>query len=203
MRKSIFILVILTSIVFPEQNTLAVSELDAKGITKDDAQILTDKLRSGLVQTSGYTVLERGKMDEILKEQGFQQSGACSESDCFVQMGQILGVTHMVTGSIGKIGGMYSINVRLIAVSTGKIVRDVTEEYKGNIEDLLGTEMNVVVKKLMGLKVEEKKNHTWMWITAGMVGIAGAGTAYYFLSSDKGSSSGTPEKQTFDLDVSW
>ncbi|OGJ91390.1 MAG: hypothetical protein A2268_00095 [Candidatus Raymondbacteria bacterium RifOxyA12_full_50_37] len=185
------------------KNTVALNTLDAKGITKNEADVLTSKLRSELIATAGFTVLERDKMDEILKEQGFQQTGACTQSECLVEMGQLLGVTHVIAGSLGKIGETYSINVRLISVKTGAIVRDVSQTYKGSIDDVLTSQMNIVAKKLAGIKVEEKKNRTWLWITLGIVGVAGAGTAYAVLSKDDKPIDQTPDKTAFDLDVNW
>ena len=85
-------------------DTYAVSPLDAIGITKDEAKVLTSALRSELISTANFKVLERDKMNEILTEQGFQQTGVCNETSCLVEMGQLLGVTQMIAGSIGKVG---------------------------------------------------------------------------------------------------
>ena len=78
---------------------LAVLDLDADAITPAEARTLTNKLRNELLKTGKYNVLERSKMEEILKEQGFQQSG-CVSTQCAVEAGQLLGVTHIAAGSI-------------------------------------------------------------------------------------------------------
>ncbi|MBI4727521.1 hypothetical protein HY768_09970, partial [candidate division TA06 bacterium] len=62
----------------PRKTTLAVMDLSTTGISKSDGAILTDALLSYLVNTNYYEIVERSKRDEILKEQGFAQSGACN-----------------------------------------------------------------------------------------------------------------------------
>ena len=82
---------------------IAVLELDGKGISSIEASVMGDKLRSELIATGKFQVIERGQMEEILKEQGFQQTG-CTSSECAVQAGQLIGVNKLVAGSVGKVG---------------------------------------------------------------------------------------------------
>jgi TolB-like protein len=110
---------------------------NSASITKDEADIISDRLRVVLVQTGKATVLEREEMLVILKEQGMQQSGACSDAACLVQIGQLLGVQSIVSGSIGKLGSMYLLNLRVIDVQTGKIVTAVSRDVNGDIESLV------------------------------------------------------------------
>jgi hypothetical protein len=184
-----------------EITSLAVNDLDAKGITKDEASVLTDKLRSELNQTGRFKILERGKMDEILKEQGFQKSGACNESSCYVEMGQLLGVENLVAGSIGKVGESFSVSVRMFSVHTGEIKRDISLTYKGKIEGLLETTMPLVARKIAGLDANEKpKSHLWWWVAGGAV-VIGGGTAIYVLT--QGEDKKPAEATEHDLTVSW
>jgi TolB-like protein len=117
--------------------SIAVSEMEGRGLEPGEALTLTDALSTHLINTGVFRVMERGKMDVILKEQGFQQSGACTDQACIIEMGQLLGVDNMVTGSIGRVGKTYSVNIRMISVSTSEIVRTVNRNYKGEIDGLL------------------------------------------------------------------
>jgi hypothetical protein len=127
---------------------VAVNNLEARGITADEAATLTDVMRSEMINTGKFRVMERSQMESILKEQGFQQTGACNNEQCMVEMGQLLGAENMVAGSIGKIGKAYSINVRMFSVKTGEIIGTVSQSYTGAIEGLLTTEIPAVAKKL-------------------------------------------------------
>jgi hypothetical protein len=123
----------------PKAKLINISVMDlntTSGLSSPEVLLLTDKLINSLVK-AGFTVIERGKRDEILKEQGFQQSGACSESSCLVEVGQLLGVQKMIGGTIGKFGDAYVIELRLINVGTAKIEDSFSRNYQRNIAYLL------------------------------------------------------------------
>lgn len=129
-------------------------------------------------------------MDEILKEQGFQQSGTCIESSCFIEEGQLLGVKNLVTGSVGKVGRTYSITVNLISVRTGEIEKVVSHSYAGSIDNLLTREMEVVGQRLAGVKVNSVNKRKISArkafpIAIGIAGLmTGTGAALSFLEKN-------------------
>ncbi len=116
--------------------TIAVLGLEPTGISKAESNVLTNRIRSILVNTSRFQVLERANMEAILLEQGFQQSG-CTSEECIVEVGQLLGVQKMLTGSVGKFGRVYTIELRIIDVETGKIESASTYDFQGEMENLL------------------------------------------------------------------
>jgi len=59
-------------------------------------------------------------MDKILKEQSFQQTG-CTDSECAVQIGRLLNMDYMITGTLVKLGSSYFITVSIIDVETSRI----------------------------------------------------------------------------------
>ena len=123
------------------------------GVTAGDADLLTDRLNAELFKTGLVNIIERAQMTEILKEQGFQQSGACTDNECIVQMGQMLGVEMMVYGSVGQMGSMYLVNLRSIDVATGQMKNVVSEDISGTIEDVVDNLRNIV-RQLVGLEKE-------------------------------------------------
>ncbi|MBL8028441.1 MAG: hypothetical protein JNL74_18595 [Fibrobacteres bacterium] len=148
------ILIVLTFSLSSAQSgskiNIAVSALEGRGLAEGEAGTLTDALSSYLSNTGAFRVMERGRMDVILKEQGFQQSGACTDAACIVEMGQLLGVDHMITGSIGKVGLTYSVNLRMINVGSGEIVRSLSKFYKGEIDGVLTDVLPAVAEELAG-----------------------------------------------------
>jgi TolB-like protein len=145
------------------QENIAVMELEAKNMSRQEASVLTDKLSSEIIKTRKFNVMERERMNEILKEQGFQQSGVCSSDECAERAGKIIGVSRMIAGSVGRVGQSYLVTLRMIDVETGKIVRNVDETIKGSIETVLESGMAVVAQKLvtardMGPKQSAKPN---------------------------------------------
>lgn len=115
---------------------IAVLDLEGRGISALEAATLTDRMRSELVATGAVTIVERGQMQEILSEQGFQQTG-CTSSECAVEVGKLLGVSHMATGSIGKIGSSYTLDMRLFNVEDGAITKSVNRTYRGEVDGLI------------------------------------------------------------------
>ncbi|MFH1213593.1 MAG: PEGA domain-containing protein [Candidatus Neomarinimicrobiota bacterium] len=132
------------------KTTLAVLDLDAKGLAKNEVEILTDRLRSNTVNLGIYDIVERQKMQEILDEQQFQLSG-CTSDACAVQVGQLLGVQKMITGSVGAFGKVFTVELRLLDVESGKIERSANYDFQGELELLLMEGMNNALLKLLGL----------------------------------------------------
>ncbi|MEE9167537.1 MAG: PEGA domain-containing protein [Candidatus Neomarinimicrobiota bacterium] len=115
---------------------VAVIDLEGKGISQLEASTLTDRLRTSLVQTGKVNVLERGMMEDILQETGFQQTG-CVSTECAIEVGKVLGVRQIISGGIGKLGSTYTVDVRIIDVETSKILKVTPRDYTGNIDGLL------------------------------------------------------------------
>lgn len=108
------------------------------GPAKGVSDLLTDKL----VREGTYTVVERSKVEEILKEQNFGASGRVEPSTA-AQIGRILGVDAVVIGTITqfnieesggnrvcivvcigkkKRGAVVQVNSRLVSTSTAEIL---------------------------------------------------------------------------------
>lgn len=123
--------------VAPKLPTVAVMPLQAKGVPPTDADVITDAIATQLQQSGTQRVLERAQMDQILKEQGFQESGSCDGSECAVQMGKILSVDRILVGSVGLVGHTYTLNLRLVSVGTGEVYRSDMKSVRGSIDDVL------------------------------------------------------------------
>lgn len=91
-------------------------------------------LRTELVRFDEYTVIERGMLDQILKEQAFQHTGAV-DTDTAVDIGNMVGADYVITGSIIKTGNIYIINSRLINAESG-VVKDGDIIRAGNEESI-------------------------------------------------------------------
>ncbi len=184
-----------------QKTTIAVLTFQSKGgISGNEASTLTDRLRTELVKLGTFTILERGQMNEILEEQGFSASG-CTSSECAIEAGRLLGVQMMIAGDVGKVGNVLTIDVRLFDVSTGRIVRAIQEDHRGDVSGLLKV-MKRIARKAAGLKVDEDKGggFPWLWVGLGVV-VLGGGAAVLLGGSDTTSD---PEPTDNSLpDPSW
>lgn len=125
---------------------VAVMNFDESGMSKTDAANITARFGFELSRANRFTIIEREKMEAILDEQGFQQSG-CTASECIVEAGQLLNVEYMVAGKVTKTFDLYSLHVRLISVETGIVVAQVVEDHTGSAADFLtGSVRNAAMK---------------------------------------------------------
>lgn len=138
------------------KKTLAVLELNAEGISDSEVRIISDRIRALLFDSGNFSVIEREKMNSVLQEQGFQQSG-CVSDECAVEIGQLIGVQQMVAGSIGKIGNLYTINVRIIDVQSGKVIKTAYEDCGCPIEDVLKLSTSKIVNILIDKNIVSPK----------------------------------------------
>ena len=128
---------------------IAVLDLSSDGIEKSTISAVSDRLRLELQNLGKYTVLERDQMDQILKEQEFQVSGATTEENA-IKACNLLGVQKMVAGSLQKVGSLYILSIRLIDVSKGEIEAIAKEEISGDVEKVYTEGVASVVQKLTG-----------------------------------------------------
>ena len=126
---------------------IAVLEFEGNNISSGEVRALTDRLRTELVGTGELTIIERGKMEEVLKEQSFQQTG-CISSECAVEVGKLLGVEQIISGNISKVGNYFSVTARVVSVTTGEIVRSTIYDHSGDIGGLLTQGMRKVAEEL-------------------------------------------------------
>lgn len=107
------------------------------GASKVEASAITDHLREELLRTGKFTLVDRSQMDSVLKEQAFQQTG-CTDQDCAVQVGRVLGITKRVTGRITKIGDAgWLVSAQMIDVETAETLRAESLRFRGDFFDLM------------------------------------------------------------------
>ena len=140
------------SITLPEppiiRDFIAVVDFTGNNVSDSDCRALTDRLRAELFNTKYFKVIEREMMEQILVEQGFQQSG-CTTNECMVEVGKLIGVEKIIGGSISQIGNIFSISSRIVNVETGEIENTAVFDHTGNIGLLLTEGMRIVAVDLI------------------------------------------------------
>ena len=97
--------------------TVAILDFDGQGVDAGDVQTLTERMRTEIGNTNAVRLIERKAVEKIMQEQGFQQSG-CTSDECAAEVGQLLGVQFMISGTIGKMGKKYTIDCKMFSVET-------------------------------------------------------------------------------------
>lgn len=111
---------------------VAVIDLQAKeGVSVSVAELLSDNLRATLFDFGTFDLMNREDMTAIFKELKFQASGAC-DTACVVETGMALGVEKMISGSIGKVGDLYAVSLRMVDIEKARNEVVLAEQYAGS-----------------------------------------------------------------------
>jgi len=137
MKHILFALILLSFSItsFADRIPLAVYGVVPQGVSQTTADIVTDIVRMKLRTCGRFDLIEKAKMEEILKEQGFQQTG-CTETECAVKMGKVLNVKKMIVGGLGKIGTAYRLSLRVVDVETAVIEAEDAESQMIKEEEM-------------------------------------------------------------------
>ena len=158
---------LLSSLLYSQDSrqTVAVIDFDASGISQLEATSLTNRFRTAVGDVGAMRLVERGKMEEVLQEQGFQLTGCTSIvarnllplyfEECAVEVGQLLGVQNMIGGSIGRVGETFTIDVRMISVQSGISLMTKQQTYAGEIDDLI-IEIEVLAYELYDATIPDE-----------------------------------------------
>lgn len=193
---------------------VAVLSFTGDGISAKDLATVTNRFESELLATDSFKIVEGRNIDKILKEQGFQQSGACDNSECSVEIGQLLSVQGIFTGDLSKVGKTWSLSVKKTDVGSGQTEFSHVLDIQGDLEDVLRGGCAEMALIASGKKkpdnshtvlVAQSSGHVWPWIVGGVVVAGGAATAAILLtqqgksSSDSQTTVSTPDQ----LIVKW
>ncbi len=122
MKKLILLITVMIIYSAPgysvEKMLIAVLDLKGNGVSKMVSYAVSDLIRSEMVKTGMFRVMERSQMDEVLKDQGFSKE-ECTDQSCAVKIGKVLSVRKILMGEINKMGRSYMITVRIVDVERG------------------------------------------------------------------------------------
>ena len=100
----------------------------------------------------GYNVIERTRINKVLKEQKIQMTGVVDPND-IVKVGKILGIQGMVVGTIAGKPNAWGLTMRMISVESGMVVWSANSNLRPVKPNVL---INALYKKLIVRKQTEK-----------------------------------------------
>ncbi len=110
------------------------------------AMLITDLNKSG----SSLKLIERSKIEALLKEIALGQSGSVDQSTA-VQVGKILGAQSIAFGSFMVLGADVRIDVRIVKVETSELI--ISESIVGRSDAFMELERNLAGKIAESLRV--------------------------------------------------
>ena len=130
--------------------TVAILDFEGRGVSIQEVQTLSERMRTEIGNTNAVRLIERKAVNKIMEEQGLQQSG-CTTDECASEVGQLLGVQYMISGAIGLMGKIYTIDAKMFSVETGEAVNTKSVSHDGDISGLL-LEMQILSWEIVGLE---------------------------------------------------
>jgi len=104
-----------------QKTTIAVVEFtDLKGRATDFGRFLSEELITKLYQTGKFKVIERQLLNKILAQQALSLTGVIEPSSA-KQLGRILGVDAIASGTVTDLAQSLRVNARLISAETGEV----------------------------------------------------------------------------------
>ena len=131
--------------------TVAILDFEGRGVSIQEVQTLSERMRTEIGNTNAVRLIERKAVNKIMEEQGLQQSG-CTTDECASEVGQLLGVQYMISGAIGLLCKIYTIDAKMFSVETGEAVNTKSVSHDGDISGLL-LEMQILSWEIVGLEI--------------------------------------------------
>tara|TARA_Y100001935_G_scaffold80091_1_gene66969 strand:- start:93 stop:716 length:624 start_codon:yes stop_codon:yes gene_type:complete len=115
--------------------TLALFSFSAEGMIDEDVALYTGFLRLELHQTKSFILVERIQINELLNEKNYDRMD-CNTSDCAVEIGKLVGIKKVITGSFNVVADTCLIAGQLINVETKEPEVSVERTFIGELEDI-------------------------------------------------------------------
>ena len=118
--------------------------MNQNGERSELGKIVSNKINSKMFDPSLFTLLERERIDSILEEHEFNQSGLVSETS-MKQLGKLLGTELLLVGTLNIDRNSLHINSRIVNIETGAILS--ISEGKTKISSYIIENYNKIHKK--------------------------------------------------------
>jgi len=135
-KTSFTILVILFLVIFSSnasaQLSFAILPMEAPGeVSTENKEDAERALYQYLIASGKYKIVERSRIEEIVKEQAFQMTGAADQSQA-VALGKILGVEKLIASRLYlKDKTQFAVTVSVIDIATAQVEFSKEASYAG------------------------------------------------------------------------
>lgn len=116
------------------KTTIAILDTTPTGVSEEDMDVYASDFRQTLVRTGKFKVVDRARVEALLKEQAFQTSGMVEAADTS-KIGKVLGVDKMLSLSLVKDGNDYTGKADIMDVTTGQLSFTVDSLSIGSLPD--------------------------------------------------------------------
>ena len=138
--------------------TVAVLDLNAFSVSLEDASAvgrgIAAMITTELSDRPEVQIVDRQQIEEVLRRQQVSVGATGVADDAAMQIGRLLGAHYIVTGNVALDPRRARLDLRMIDVETGGIVKSVKEP--GERDDLLGLAERIADVLVTDLRVPER-----------------------------------------------
>ncbi|MBX7102199.1 MAG: hypothetical protein K1X89_31070 [Myxococcaceae bacterium] len=97
------------------KTTVAIPSLSYVNLTEKEGDAYVDAFAGQLAQACGAEVLTRTQLTQILGAERQRQLAGCEGgTNCLAEIGDAIGAGHIITGSLGKLGAVFTVSLKLV-----------------------------------------------------------------------------------------
>jgi TolB-like protein len=136
MKKTVFVAVFAVSAVLTfGQDVLVLAPMQNDGGIEDvQIRTLTRLLENALQRTRRFEIIDRGAVEDILKEHGFQLSDL-ADTRKTVELGKVLNANFLVRPSVMPLAGDLFLESRIVDANTSKILNSTEVRIMYDLSD--------------------------------------------------------------------
>ncbi|HUF13349.1 MAG TPA: CsgG/HfaB family protein [Longimicrobiales bacterium] len=138
--------------------TVGVMDLNAFSVTLEDAGALgrglAAMITTELAQRAEVRIVDRQQLEEVLRRHQVSVGATGVGDDAAMQIGRLLGANYMVTGNAALDPRQARLDLRMIEVETGAIVKSVKET--GARDDLLELAERIAALLVTDLRLPDR-----------------------------------------------
>ena len=160
--------------------TIAVLDLDADGVSHEEARHLSDELRTNISHVTAspemrknssvsYAVVECSRMDKIFDELDITNASGTDMASA-IEIGKMLNVRGIVIGSAGRVDETYTLDISLVDIERSATLKRANYAMQGTRDGLVSAGIPDIARALFG----PEKTFPWkktLYITAAIIGV--------------------------------
>ena len=135
---------------FYAKPTLAIMNFDSSGISEDVYNILYNKLWNDIDSIGVFIMVEQHQVYDVLDKYNYDRP-ECSTRACAIEMGRLVGVKNVITGSFVSSGDSSSVQAELIMVRDDSTKFSSIGQHVGEIDGLI-PHIQIAALQLSGVK---------------------------------------------------
>jgi len=135
---------------FYAKPTLAIMNFDSSGISEDVYNILYNKLWNDIDSIGVFIMVEQHQVYDVLEKYNYDRP-ECTTRACAIEMGRLVGVKNVITGSFASSGDSTSVQAELIILRGDSTQFSSAGQHVGKIDGLI-PHVQIAALQLSGMK---------------------------------------------------